>query len=200
MAFAEIKKREDNSRTDQDDWTNYDVEGNQDPIIDIPVNGYEAPVENQFRENNNNQIRGEASAEENLLKKLEELQKEVNRMRAEKEQTAAETNSAAGAENVRRNRKVDAARRAEETENESDWDLHDPIASEIISFRGNNGQVRVSPSNAATNFFATEPVFEYTSNLNLERPNLSKPEEGQTQTNTPSQRGGESSDSECDYE
>ena len=200
MAFAEIKKREDNSRTDQDDWTNYDVEGNQDPIIDIPVNGYEAPVENQFRENNNNQIRGEASAEENLLKKLEELQKEVNRMRAEKEQTAAETNSAAGAENGRRNRKVDAARRAEETENESDWDLHDPIASEIISFRGNNGQVRVSPSNAATNFFATEPVFEYTSNLNLERPNLSKPEEGQTQTNTPSQRGGESSDSECDYE
>ena len=38
IAFAEIKTRADNSRTDQDDWTGYDVEGGEDPIIEIPVN------------------------------------------------------------------------------------------------------------------------------------------------------------------
>ena len=200
MAFAEIKKREDNSRTDQDDWTNYDVEGDEDPIVEIPVNEYLEPVGNQSGENNNNNpIRGEASAEENLLKKMEELQNEVNRMRAEKEQTAAEANRVAGAEHARRNREVDAARRAEETENESELEFHDPIASEVLTFRGSNGQEGTGPRNVASDFFAAEPAFEYTANLNLDRPNLSKPEEGHTQTNTPSQRGGESSDSECDY-
>ena len=146
VAFAEIKKREDNSRTDQDDWTNFDVEGDEDPIIEIPVNEYMVPAENQPSENNNNNpIRGGASAEEDLLKKMEELQNEVNRMRAEKEQTTAKANRTAGAEYAGRNREADAARRAEETENESDWDFHDPIASEILTFRGNNGQEGMGP-------------------------------------------------------
>ena len=200
MAFAEIKNKEDNSRTDQDDWTNYDVEGEEDPIIEIPVNEYLEPVGNQSGENNNNNpIRGEATAEENLLKKMEELQNEVNRMRAEKEQAAAEASRKTGAEHARRNREVDAARRAEETENESEWEFHDPIASEVLTFRGSNGQEDTGPRNVAADFFAAEPAFEYTANLNLDRPNLSKPERGHTQTNTPSQIGGGSSDSECDY-
>merc|ERR1712051_846510 len=137
VAFAEIKKREDNSRTDQDDWTNFDVEGDEDPIIEIPVNEYMVPAENQPSENNNNNpIRGGASAEEDLLKKIEELQNEVNRMRAEKEQAAAEASRKTRAEHARRNRDFDAARRAEETETKSDWDFHDPIASEVLTFRG----------------------------------------------------------------
>ena len=136
-------------------------------------------------------------AEEDLLKKMEELQNTVNRIRAEKDQATAEANRIARAEAARRNREADAAKRTEETEYESDWDFH--TASEILTFRGNNGQDGAGPRNTASNFFAAEPALEYTANLNLEQPNLSKPEEGHTQANTPNQRGGESSDSECDY-
>ena len=199
VAFAEIKKREDNSRTDQDDWTNFDVEGDEDPIIEIPANEYMetnmVPASNQQDENNNNNpIRGGAMAEEDLLKKMEELQNAVNRIRAEKDQATAEANRIAGAETVRQNREADAARRAEETENESNWDFYDPIVSKILTFRGNNGQDGAGPRSTASNFFAAEPALEY-----LEQPNLPKPEEGHPQANTPNQRGGESSDSECDY-
>ena len=57
-------------------------------------------------------------AEEDLLNKMEELHNAYNRIRAEKDQAAAEANRVAEAE---------AARRTEETEYESDWDFHDPI-------------------------------------------------------------------------
>ena len=156
------------------------------------------PAANQRGENNNNNpIRGGAMAEEDLLKKMEELQSAVNRIRAEKDQAAAEANRIAGAEAARRNREADAAKRTEETEYESDWDFH--TASEILTFRGNNGQAGAGLRSTTPNFFAAEPALEYTANLNLEQPNLSKPEEGHPRANTPNQRGGESSDSECDY-
>ena len=179
VAFAEIKKREDNSRTDQDDWTDFDVEGDEDPIIEIPTNEYMEPymepaANQQGENNNNNPIRGGAMAEEDLLKKMEELQSAVNRIRAEKDQAAAEANRIAGAGAARRNREADAARRTEETEYESDWDFHDPIASEILTFRGNNGQAGAGHRSTASNFFAAEPALEYTANLNLEQPNLSR--------------------------
>ena len=111
VAFAEIKKREDNSRTDQDDWTDFDVEGDEDPIIEIPTNEYMEPymepAANQLRENNNNNpIRGGAMAEDDLLKKMEELQSAVNRIRAEKDQAAAEANRIAGAEAARQNKEA----------------------------------------------------------------------------------------------
>ena len=113
-------------------------------------------------------------AEEDLLKKMEELQSAVNRIRAEKDQAAAEANRIAGAEAARRNREADAAKRTEETEYESDWDFHDPIASEILTFRGNNGQAGAGLRSTTPNFFAAEPALEYTANLNLEQPNLSR--------------------------
>ena len=198
VAFAEIKKREDNSRTDQDDWTGFNVEGEEDPIIEIPTNEYTEPyvepAANQPHENNNNNpIRGGAMAEEDLLHKMEELQNAYNRIRADKDRAAAEANRLAEAEAARRTREADTARRTEENEYESDWDFHDPIASEILTFRGSNGQLEAGPRGAASNFFAAEPVLEYTANLNLDQPNLPRPEEGHSQT------GGESSDSEYDY-
>ena len=151
------------------------------------------PAANQgepHENNNNNPNRGGAMAEEDLLNKMEELRNAYDRLRAEKDQAAAEANRVAEAE---------AARRTEEAEYESDWDFHDPIASEIITFRGNIGPTGAGPRGTASNVFAAEPTFNYTANLNLDQPNLSKPEEGHYQANTPVQSGGESSDSECDY-
>ena len=111
------------------------MEGDEDPIIEISVNEYMEPymepAANQgepHENNNNNPNRGGAMAEEDLLNKMEELRNAYDRLRAEKDQAAAEANRVAEAE---------AARRTEEAEYESDWDFHDPIASEIITFRGN---------------------------------------------------------------
>ena len=182
------------------------MEGDEDPIIEISVNEYMEPymepAANQgepHENNNNNPNRGGAMAEEDLLNKMEELRNAYDRLRAEKDQAAAEANRVAEAEAARRTEEADAARRTEETEYESDWDFHDPIASEILTFRGNIGQTGAGPRGTASNIFAAEPTLDYTANLNLDQPNLSKPEEGHSQANTPVQRGGESSDSECDY-
>ena len=108
VVFAEIKKREDNSRTDQDDWTDFDVEGDEDPIIEIPTNEYMEPymepAANQgepHENNNNNPNRGGAMAEEDLLNKMEELRNAYDRLRAEKDQAAAEANRVAEAEAAR---------------------------------------------------------------------------------------------------
>ena len=151
----------------------------------------------------NNQAVGGAMAEENLLQKMEEMQKELNRVRDQKDRenrATVEANRRAEAEATRRTREAEAARRIEETEDESDWEFRDPIASDVITFRGNNGHTVTGPRNTATNFFATEPQFNYTENLNLARPSLSNPEGGQTQENTPIQSGNDSSSPECEYE
>ena len=207
VAFAEIKRREENSRTDQDDWNNYDVEGDEDPIFAAPTNDYMVPAANHVdprENNNNNQAVGGAMAEENLLQKMEEMQKELDRVRDQKDRenrATVEANRRAVAETTRRAREAEAARkRIEETEDESDWEFRDPIASDVITFRGNNGHTVTGPRNIATNFFTTEPQFNHTENLNLVRPNLSNPEGGQTQENTPIQSGNDSSSPECEYE
>ena len=124
-------------------------------------------------------------AEEDLLNKMEELKYAYDRIRAEKE-AEAEAKRTAEAKAARWAEESEAARRAEEAEYESDFDFHDPIASEIITFRGN-----IWPTGASS-----APTFDYTANLNLSQPNLNKPEGDHTHANTPS--GGESSDSECD--
>ena len=97
----------------------------------VPVANHVKPHET----NNNNPNRGGAMAEEDLLNKMEELKND--RLRAEKDQAAAEAKRAAEAEAARQAEETEAARRAEEAEYESNWDFHDPIASEIITFRGN---------------------------------------------------------------
>ena len=120
------------------------MEGDEDPIIEIPVNEYMepnmVPAANHVvthENNNNNPNRGKAMAEEDLLNKMEELKNAYDRLRAEKDQAAAEAKRAAEAEAVRQAEETEAAKRAEEAEYESNWDFHDPIASEIITFRGN---------------------------------------------------------------
>ena len=135
-------------------------------------------------------------AEEDLLNKMEELKNAYVRIRAEKDLAAAEAKRAAEAKAARQAEETEAARRAEEAEYESNWDFHDSIASEIITFRGNTWP---AGAGSAPSVFAAEPTFDYTANLNLNQPNLSKPEEGHSQANTPVQSGGESSDSECDH-
>ena len=82
------------------------MEGDEDPIIEIPTNEYMEPymepAANQPHENNNNNpIRGGAMAEEDLLNKMEELQNAYNRIRAEKDRAAAEANRVAEAEAAR---------------------------------------------------------------------------------------------------
>ena len=137
-------------------------------------------------------------AEEDLLQKMEQLQRAYDHLRDQKDlkdQAIAKANRAAEAEVARRTKEAEAARRAEEAEDESDWGFDDPIASETITFRGPTG-----PRNTAPNFFAAEPTFNYTENLNLNRQNLPKPEEGNSQVNTPIQSGDESSNSECDFD
>ena len=89
------------------------MEGDEDPIIEIPVNEYMEPymepAANQVEtheNNNNNPNRGGAMAEEDLLNKMEELRNAYDRLRAEKDQAAAEANRIAGAEAARQNKEA----------------------------------------------------------------------------------------------
>ena len=88
MAFAEIKRREENSRADQDDWAELNLEGDEDPEIDPPIIEQVEPAANQTEHNNNNE--GSAMSAEDMLLKMQELQRKCEALQAEKEQTAAE--------------------------------------------------------------------------------------------------------------
>ena len=115
---------------------------------------------------------------EDMHLKLQELQRQYEAVQAEKEQAEAETA-----------RMREAARLAEEA---ADSDFGMSLNGE---FRGPSfhGTPRVS-----TNVFSQEPVFNYTGNLNLNRPNLTRQEES-TPSETSVLRGNDSSDSECEY-
>ena len=206
IAFAEIKRREENSRADNEDWVEFDIEGDEDPIIDL---GYvtdemadhgmadhpDLPANEAENNNNNNPARGEAMSKEAMISKMEEMQRSLDAMNAEKEQ--------------KERAEAEAIRAAEEIllkENEaadSDIEFRDPItgmSSRLSNRRGSLatslfGTPRASPS-VNTNVFATEPVFNFTGNLNLDRPNLASREV--THTDTP--KGGDSSDSECEFD
>ena len=202
IAFAEIKRREDNSRSNQDDWAGYDVEGDEDPIMAVPANEYMAPMAAYDENNINNPNAGGAMSEEEMLQKMEEMRNAYDNLRDQNEQrnqAAFRANREAEIETARRNKEARAARIAEEEKEESDWGFHDPITSEIISFRGNVGPSSNGPRNTASDFFAAEPTFNYTESLDLNRPNIHKPEENRPQDNIPTQSGDESSPSECDY-
>ena len=200
IAFAEIKRREDNSRSDRDDWADYDVEGDEDPILAVPANEYMAPME--MATDNNNPNAGGAMAEEDMLQKIEDMRKAYDNLRNQNEQrnqAAFRANREAETEVARRTKEATAARQAEEEKDESDWEFFDPIATETINFRGNVGPSTNGPRNTAPNLFAAEPTFNYTENLDLNQPNLQKPEEVRPQVNIPTQSGDESSASECEY-
>ena len=213
LVFAEIRRREEYSRADQDDWAEFDLEGNDDTVNDMGyvtdegqttyyhrpnhedgMVEYIEPMETRAEHNNNNNIPegGGAMSEEAMMNKIEEMQRTLEARRAVKARTQAETDAARAAE---------AAKQTEEA-TDSDIEFRDPISgmsSRLPARRGSLatslfGTPRTSPS-----VFATEPVFNYTGNLNLDRPNLSRPEGPRTHTTTPTPRGDESSASECEY-
>ena len=160
MAFAEIKKREENSRADQDDWAEFNLEGDEDPEIDPPIIEQVEPAANQAENNNNNE--GGAMSAEDMLLKMQELQRQCEALQAEKEQTAAEAARA-----------KESTRQTEEAA-ESDFELLDPIGHGTSAPRGNRGPSFYGTPRASPSVFSAEPAFNYTGNLNLTRPNLSR--------------------------
>ena len=128
-------------------------------------------------------------SQEAMINKMEEMQRTLDAMRAEKEQAEAETIRAA--EEILQN----------EEAADSDIEFRDPISgmsSRLSNRRGSLatslfGTPRASPS-VCPSVFATEPVFNFTGNLNLQHPNLTRQED--THKNTPI--GVDSSDSECE--
>ena len=160
MAFAEIKKREENSRADQDDWAEFNLEGDEDPEIDPPIIEQVEPAANQAENNNNNE--GGAMSAEDMLLKMQELQRQCEALQAEKEQTAAEAARA-----------KESTRQTEEAA-ESDLELPDPIGHGTSAPRGNRGSSFYGTPRASPSVFSAEPAFNYTGNLNLTRPNLSR--------------------------
>ena len=127
------------------------------------------PTANQV-ENNNNNATGAMSAEDMQLK-MQELQRRCE---------AAEAEAA---------RAREAARQTEEAaDSDFGMSLHGEFRGP--SFHGTPG--------ANTGVFSQEPVFNYTGNLDLNRPNLSRQEES-TPKDSSVLRGNDSSDSECEY-
>ena len=197
IAFAEIRKREEDSRANHEDWADFNLEGDEDPIIDMEyaaeqmAEHVEPPVNETENNNNNNPTRGSAMSEEAMINKMEEMQRTLDAMRAEKEQAEAETIRAA--EEIIQN----------EEAADSDIEFRDPISGRSTRLSNRRGSLatsifgtpRASPS-ICPNVFATEPVFDFTGNLNLDRPNLARQEN--THTDTP--EGGDESDSECEFE
>ena len=146
------------------------------------------PAANQT-ENNNNNAGGAMSAEDMQLK-MQEQQRQIEALRAEKEQAAAEAARAREAAEAARARET-ARRAEEEADSEFGMSLNGDFRGP--SFHG-------TPS-IGTNVFAAEPAFNYTGNLNLSRPNLTRQDES-TPKDTSVLRGNDSSDSEyseCEY-
>ena len=180
MAFAEIKKREEESRADQADWADFNLEGDDYPEIDPPIMEQAEPAANRT-ENNNNNTGGAMSAEDMMLK-MQEQQRQIEALQAEKDRAAAEAARAR-----------ESTRQTEEAV-DSDFELLDPISHGMTAHRSSQSR---EPPRANLNIFSQEPMFNYTGNLNLSRPNLSRQEES-TPTNSSVLRGNDSSDSECE--
>ena len=178
MAFAEIKRREESSRSDQDDWAGFNMEGEDYPEIDPTTTEQVEPAANRAESNNNNNTEGAMSAEDMLLK-MQEQQRQIEALQAEKEQTAE---AARARESTRQTE--DAA--------DSDFELLDPISHGMSVY---GGPPPHGPSRAG--LFSQEPAFNYTGNLNLTRPNLPRQQES-TPTDSSVLRGNDSSDSECE--
>ena len=127
---------------------------------------------------------------EEMQRNQEEMQRALETLRAEKEQAEAKT--IREAEEIIQN----------EEAADSDIEFRDPItgmSTRLSNRRGSQtnsifGTPRASPS-VCPSVFATEPVFNFTGNLNLDRPNFARQEN--THMDTP--RGGDNSDSECEY-
>ena len=105
VAFAEIRRREENSHADADDWAGFQLEEEDGGPVDGypggPIDGY--PGGDASHEPNNNA----ATAMEEMMRKMQELQENYDRLKANQE----------------------AATAARETEDESDFEIQDPFGS-----------------------------------------------------------------------
>ena len=182
VAFAEIRRREENSHADADDWAGFQLEEEDGGPVDGypggPINGI--PGGAVPHEPNNNA----ATAMEEMMHKMQELQENYDRLKAS--QVAA---TAAG-----------------ETEDGSDFEIQDPFGSHSAMEQGSPRQTATSgPPATLPGLFAARP-FEVTNNLNLANPNIrdqNPQENGNTKsaaksTPTPAKGGDESSESECE--
>lgn len=79
MAFAEIRKREENSRADEDDWANFPLEEEEVPIHMEPAGGN---INDPFREPNNNE-NNQAEAIQDMMLKMQEMQGHMDRLKAD---------------------------------------------------------------------------------------------------------------------
>ena len=79
MAFAEIRKREENSRADEDDWANFPLEEEEVPIHMEPAGGN---IDDPFREPNNNE-NNQAEAIQDMMLKMQDMQEHMDRLKAD---------------------------------------------------------------------------------------------------------------------
>ena len=182
VAFAEMKRREENSHADADNWAEFQLEkkggGPVDGYLGGPLNGY--PGGAAPHEPNNNA----ATALEEVMRKMQELQENYDRLKANQEVVTADR----------------------ETEEESDFEIQDPFGSHSAMELGSPRHTAVGgPPSTLPNMFAAVP-FNATNNLNLANPNIrdqNSQENGNTNhaaktTTTPARGGDVSSESECE--
>ena len=88
VAFAEMKRREENSHADADNWAEFQLEkkggGPVDGYLGGPLNGY--PGGAAPHEPNNNA----ATALEEVMRKMQELQENYDRLKANQEAVTAD--------------------------------------------------------------------------------------------------------------
>ena len=181
VAFTEMKRREENSHADADDWAGFQLEEEDGGPVDGypggPVNGH--PGGAALHEPNNNA----ATALEEMMRKMQKLQENYDRLKSGQE----------------------AAKVDRETEGESDFDLQDPFSSHSVMEQGTPRHTAVGgPPATLPNMFDAVP-FDATNNLNLANPNIRDQipqENGNTNhmtqnTTTPARGEDVTSDSEC---
>ena len=115
IVFAEIRRREENSRADAEDWAGFQLEEEDGG----PVDGY---IRNEISIEPNNNA---ATAMEEMMNKMQEIQEKYDRLKASQEATTA----------------------AREAEEESDFELQDPFGSATAMALGSPRRT-VSPSHS----------------------------------------------------
>ena len=126
IAFAEIRKREENSHADAKDWAGFQLEEE-----DGPVDGY--TMDEISIEPNNNA----ATAMEEMMNKMQEIQEKYDRLKASQEATTA----------------------AREAEEESNFELQDPFGSATAMEMGSPKRtVNGGPSSIMPSLFAVRPL------------------------------------------
>ena len=93
VAFAEIRKREENSRADEEEWSGFNLEGEEEPIIADPGNGHMEPLNDYMddpaRETNSNASDSTEMAMNEIMNKMQEIQEKYDCLKASQEAAEA---------------------------------------------------------------------------------------------------------------